>query len=58
LKLEPDLDPELEKIYEHGPVFTLGKILIINNNYNAYHNTLDTMCVYIPSIICGGSTMQ
>jgi len=43
------------------------------DTYNAYHNTLDTMrvhiytfndlwqfyvCIYIPLMICGGSTMQ
>ena len=25
----------------------MGKFLMINDSYNAYHNTLDTMCVYI-----------
>jgi len=31
---------------------------MINDSYNAYHNTLDTMYVHIPLIIYGGSKMQ
>ena len=31
---------------------------MINDSENAYHNTLDTLCVYIPLIMNGGSTMQ
>ena len=36
----------------------MGKFLMINDSRNAYHNALDTMCVYISLIIYGGSTIQ